>query len=287
VNDSLRAAPQIGFTLKTFGCVHPDRLFDRGENTRLCVKAPMKLSEYGVGAPLHAKQGSRPGVEIGRTSGHGEVVDNSGSPSVIALASGAPTGCTCRQTGGRDGRGPHDGEEEAREPQDFKGERVADAVDLDRGQLAVRRTVTPVKGKMVYDGPKTKRSRRNIDIRAQDVAVLRAARAEQAANKLRAGPAWHDLGLVLCQADGSPIRCDWPSRFFTRVCAELELPQIGLHGLRHTHATLLLQAGVSDKVVSERLGHASTAFTKDVYGHVTEAMQREATSALDRLMGGL
>lgn len=66
-------------------------------------------------------------------------------------------------------------------------------------------------------------------------------------------------------------------------------PHIPLHGLRHTHATLLLEAGVPLKVVGERLGHASIAITADLYSHVTQTMQRSAVDKFAAMMqsGGL
>ena len=57
---------------------------------------------------------------------------------------------------------------------------------------------------------------------------------------------------------------------------EAKLPEIRLHDLRHTHATLALQAGVHPKVVSERLGHATVSITLDTYSHAIPAMQEEA-----------
>ena len=62
------------------------------------------------------------------------------------------------------------------------------------------------------------------------------------------------------------------------------MPRIRLHDLRHTHATLLLQAGVSPKVVSERLGHATVAFTMQVYAHVIPGMQADAAKAFGELV---
>ncbi|WP_407929326.1 tyrosine-type recombinase/integrase [Alicyclobacillus fructus] len=56
------------------------------------------------------------------------------------------------------------------------------------------------------------------------------------------------------------------------------------HGLRHTHATWLLESGVDLKVVSERLGHSSITVTADIYAHVTDALQREAIEKLQRMM---
>ena len=59
------------------------------------------------------------------------------------------------------------------------------------------------------------------------------------------------------------------------------LPKLTIHGLRHTHATILMEKGVSPKVVSERLGHASPAITIDIYSHVLPDMQEKAALAID------
>ncbi|QHC59615.1 tyrosine-type recombinase/integrase [Rathayibacter sp. VKM Ac-2760] len=64
------------------------------------------------------------------------------------------------------------------------------------------------------------------------------------------------------------------------------LPVMGLHGLRHTHATLLLGAGIHPKVVQERLGHSDISITMSVYSHVTETMQRDAVDRLAAIMAG-
>ena len=62
------------------------------------------------------------------------------------------------------------------------------------------------------------------------------------------------------------------------------LPQITLHDLRHTAATIALLAGVHPKVVSERHGHASTQITLDRYTHVLESMQEAAADAIGRFL---
>jgi integrase len=64
------------------------------------------------------------------------------------------------------------------------------------------------------------------------------------------------------------------------------LPWIGLHGLRHTHATMALQAGVPAKVVQERLGHSSVKITLDTYSHVLPNMQRDAAERVAELIFG-
>jgi integrase len=72
---------------------------------------------------------------------------------------------------------------------------------------------------------------------------------------------------------------------FNRTVARIDVPRISLHDVRHTHATLLLTAGVPVKVVSERLGHASVAFTMTVYQHVLPGMQAEAADTFSALIG--
>jgi integrase len=66
----------------------------------------------------------------------------------------------------------------------------------------------------------------------------------------------------------------------------MDLPRIRLHDLRHTHATLLLKEGVPPKVVSERLGHSSVAFTMQVYQHVLPGMQADAAATFGELVFG-
>ncbi len=72
-----------------------------------------------------------------------------------------------------------------------------------------------------------------------------------------------------------------------RLLAKANLPDnFSLYGLRHTCASLLLQAGTHPKVVAERLGHSSTTLTMDVYSHVAPGMQSEATAQLERMLYG-
>ena len=73
---------------------------------------------------------------------------------------------------------------------------------------------------------------------------------------------------------------------FQRTVAKLDLPRIRLHDLRHTHATILLQQNVHPKVVSERLGHSSIAFTMTVYQHVMPGMQAEAAATFGAAVFG-
>jgi integrase len=90
--------------------------------------------------------------------------------------------------------------------------------------------------------------------------------------------------LVFTDEDGSPLIPQRITHRFRRLVRRLPLPTIRLHDLRHTHATLLLQAGVPVKVVSERLGHATVALTLDTYAHVLPAMDADAADRFGDLL---
>jgi integrase len=138
-------------------------------------------------------------------------------------------------------------------------------------------------------GPKTQRSRRTIAIDQVTVDVLRRHRAAQARKRLGLGPAYQDQDqdqdqdLVFCFQDGKPLDPDGVTQRFQRHAREAKLPVLRFHDLRHTHATLGLQAEVHPKVMQERLGHSSVAFTLDIYSHALPTMQGEAAQKVAAL----
>jgi len=125
-----------------------------------------------------------------------------------------------------------------------------DDVNLDTGQLAVRRTLVAVDMDVAMSEPKTHRSRRVVALDPTTVATLRAWRRRQLEDKLAMGPAYDDQGFAFTRADGRPHDPNDFSREFDRRVKRLGLPRIRLHDLRHTWATLALTAGIHPKVVS-------------------------------------
>lgn len=163
------------------------------------------------------------------------------------------------------------------------GLRWAD-VDLDAARLTVRQTLTQNRRGLRFDQPKSKRSRRTVDLDADTVAVLREHRRHGLEQRMMMGAGFTDHGLVFCRPDGEPWRPESITQAFDRHLKAKALPRIRLHDLRHTHATHLLAAGVNPRVVSERLGHASVAFTLDTYGHVLDGQQADAAAAVATLV---
>jgi integrase len=162
-------------------------------------------------------------------------------------------------------------------------------LDLDAGILHVRQQIGWFGGKPAVGEPKTESSTRALRLDAGTLAALRRRRHEQREERMRAGPAWQgqEWGLVFAREDGTPLRPYDPLFALQRIAEEAEVPVVTLHTLRHTAATIMLSAGVSPKVASERLGHATVAMTLDLYGHVLPQDDQAAADAVERAVGRL
>lgn len=164
------------------------------------------------------------------------------------------------------------------------GLRWAD-VDLETGVMAIRRGLVAA-GYEVHEGePKSGRAR-TVALDAETVAELKRHRARQLQERMKWGEAWTDAGLVFTREDGTAIHPQSLSGAFERAVKRSGLPVIRFHDLRHTHASLLLSAGVHPKVVQERLGHSSITITLDLYSHVAPGMQEDAAARLGSLVFG-
>jgi len=167
-------------------------------------------------------------------------------------------------------------------------------VDFDVSRLSVRRSATLVKrkgaGEELIIGPPKSGKARTIDVDPGTLAALKAHKAAQGTLSLALA---RDDAYVLPNLDGSVRH---PERFSRKFVAALiaarralgrdQLSTIRLHDLRHTHASLLLAAGIPVKVVSERLGHANAMITLGVYAHVMPGMQAEAAARFSALLAG-
>ncbi|HUR23471.1 MAG TPA: tyrosine-type recombinase/integrase [Acidimicrobiales bacterium] len=155
-------------------------------------------------------------------------------------------------------------------------------VDLDGGHASIRQTITAVRHK-VTTRPRTKTGKpRVIELDERTVAALRSWRARQATERLAMGAGYQDAGLVFCHPDGHPFHPDRFSREFDRRVARHGLSRIRLHDIRHSWATLALEAGVDSKLVSERLGHSNISVTVNTYQHVS---RKQASGAAEKVAG--
>jgi len=155
-------------------------------------------------------------------------------------------------------------------------------IDLDLATLSVVQTLHHVPGKgYVFREPKTKHSRRLVDLSPSLALLLREHRANQELERKLVGCLLKPNDLVFSYPDGTPLPPNSITKAFHKLAQSLGLSNIRLHDLRHTHATLMLRQGVHPKVVSERLGHSSVAITLDTYSHVLPGIQAAAAQRFD------
>jgi len=156
-------------------------------------------------------------------------------------------------------------------------------VDLSAGHVRVRSTLSRVERALVFDEPKTERSRRFVSLPSPVVETLRRHKTSLAAERL-AAVAWvpwpdHD-DLVFPTHIGTPTDPRNALRAFEGIAGRAGLSGAGLHTLRHSAASALIASGAHLKLVQEMLGHSSYGITADVYAHVNVEQQREAAQRL-------
>lgn len=171
-----------------------------------------------------------------------------------------------------------------------RGEALAlrwDDVDLDHETptIRVRGTLARTRGQLVVTTPKTAQSLRTIPLAPDAVDALRRQRAAQMRDRLRAANVWTDSGHVFATEEGKPVDPRNLYRVVQVAAKAAGLEHVGVHALRHTAATLMLEGGVNIKAVSSLLGHSSVAITGDVYAHVTDGTARAAMAALGSALG--
>jgi len=158
-------------------------------------------------------------------------------------------------------------------------------MDLDMASIYVVETAFKLaSGEYVIKEPKTPHSRRAVALPPSLALLLRQHRVDQEKTCSQLGRRLSDDDFVFARLDGRPLDPNLMTRTFAKILRKAGLPHVRLHDLRHTHATLMLKAGVHPKVVSERLGHASIAITLDTYSHVLPGLQQAAAERFDRML---
>ncbi|UBV44809.1 site-specific integrase (plasmid) [Deinococcus taeanensis] len=156
---------------------------------------------------------------------------------------------------------------------------------LESGEVRIRQSLVQSGSRAVLNEPKTSASRRRILLSADTIDVLRAHQTRQGQELSR----WKarspiEMDLVFPSTVG---RFQLPSilvKIFHRLVREAGLPDIRIHDLRHTCASLLVRQGVPIKAVAERLGHQDASLTMRVYTHVYDDQRRAAALSLDDLL---
>lgn len=160
-----------------------------------------------------------------------------------------------------------------------------DAIDWQRGRLAIRQSVGRVYSQVVIHEPKTARARRSIGVDPDTLAALKAHRDRQRFERKLWGEAYDDHGLVFCREDGRPFRPEVVNQHFRRHANAAGLPPIRVHDLRHSFATAALRANMNPKLVADRLGHSTVSITLNVYSDsIPEVEAAEAARVVGAIL---
>jgi integrase len=154
-------------------------------------------------------------------------------------------------------------------------------VDLEAQKLTVRRALQRQPGiGVVFVPPKSATSRRTVYLSDVACRALATQRRYEEACRLRAEE-WFHSGLVFTNLEGGPLESGEVNRALTQALRQAGLPHIRVHDLRHTTASILLEAGTHPKILQDLLGHSTIRLTLDTYSHFTPALHREAAQTMD------
>ena len=161
-----------------------------------------------------------------------------------------------------------------------------ECVNLETGTILVDKQLQSLRKSVRGNGDKyalvpTKNGKeRHLTIAPFVVELLKKEKAKQDANRAYYEELYEESGLVFTDESGHRITPQAAYRAFKLVVTELGMPQARFHDLRHSYAVASLRSGDDAKTVQENLGHATAAFTLDVYGHVTEQMKTESANRM-------
>ena len=161
-----------------------------------------------------------------------------------------------------------------------------DCVDLTKGTLIIDKQLQLIRGSGgQYQMVPTKNSKsRSITLAASVVKMLRDVKRKQLENRLRYGESWVDTGFVFTDDLGNHLSASSVYKAFKRIMVEIGSPETRFHDLRHSYAVVAIKSGDDIKTVQENLGHATAAFTLDVYGHITEKMKQDSAARMEQFI---
>lgn len=131
----------------------------------------------------------------------------------------------------------------------------------------------------------TKNSKgRTLAIAPSVADILKRVRRRQLENRLKFGECYHDSGFVFTDELGQHLKHQTVYLNFKQVVESIGSPETRFHDLRHSYAVASIKSGDDIKTVQENLGHATAAFTLDVYGHVTDQMKKASAARMEQFI---
>lgn len=159
-------------------------------------------------------------------------------------------------------------------------------VDFDNATISVNKSISlTINGQAVIKEPKTKKSKRTVEMPSWYIEELKTYKKHWNQEKLLRGEDWEgrDYQFIFHAGYGKPLYHTQPYKWWTEFCVKHNFKRVSFHELRHSHFAILLENGVDLKTIQERAGHASFKTTTDIYGHVADTLKRDAANKLEIL----
>lgn len=152
-------------------------------------------------------------------------------------------------------------------------------IDFENKTMSVNKTLVTVNGSLYTQSPKTKRSTRTISLDDATIQVLKNWKLEQKKQFFKNGVKSTDI--VITNIKGSYLDFAYFRDELKKFLSTHNLKQFSVHSLRHTHASLLFEAGIEPKTISDRLGHSNIQTTLNMYTHLND---KQRSDVADRLL---
>lgn len=156
-------------------------------------------------------------------------------------------------------------------------------VDIKERTINIKQTLFFEDGKEVIQTAKKYHSKRIIKIDEQTAQILKKWRTQQREMLLSNGITT-EAKYVLIRDDMRPLRLAYPNDILNRIIDKNKLHRITIHGFRHSHASILFEAGASLKEVQARLGHKEIQTTMNIYTHVTKTAKEKTAETFKKYM---
>lgn len=160
-----------------------------------------------------------------------------------------------------------------------------DCVDFENNIIKVKHGMVKEESKLTLEDPKTENGKRNISIDNGVKNFLKKIKIKQQERNLSLPQDSKIKFEYVCSwPNGKPLSPQYITKTFTKYVNKYKFKKITFHGLRHTHASIMFEAGVSSNVISKRLGHARTSITDDIYIHIKPQAQKDAVEKFSELI---
>ena len=176
-------------------------------------------------------------------------------------------------------------------------------VDFEHCTVNIDKAILYLPDKGIYeDTPKNETSNRVIKLPQSVMQKLQAYRKLQLQAQFAMGHLWEGEGHIFTQVNGKPMHPDTPSKWFGKFLKkhnaaindradltakekrDMVFPNVSIHSLRHTNASLLIAKGLNLRTIANRLGHASTDTTTKIYAHAIRTADAIASDALEDIL---